>query len=83
MKFKKILSAAAAVILGFSVIAGCSDSDSKSDAKKDISSITAADVFSDMKVGWNLGNSLDSVGRFQHRPNSCNLDGTFLRSAGI
>ena len=62
MKFKKILSAAAAVILGFSVIAGYSDSDSKSDAKKDISSITAADVFSDMKVGWNLGNSLDSVG---------------------
>ena len=62
MKFKKILSAAAAVILGFSVIAGCSDSDSKSDAKKDISSITAADVFSDLKVGWNLGNSLDSVG---------------------
>lgn len=34
MKFKKILSAAAAVILGFSVIAGCSDSDSKSDAKR-------------------------------------------------
>ena len=62
MKFKKILSAAAAVIIGYSVIDGYSDSDSKSAAKKDMSSITAAVVFSVMKFGWYVGNSLDSVG---------------------
>lgn len=63
MKLKKILSAAVAALTGLSLITGCSDSgSSKNENNKDISSVTAAEVCADMKVGWNLGNSLDAVG---------------------
>lgn len=59
MNFKKILSFAASVLMGVSLVTGCSDSGEK---KKDISDITAAEVCAEMKVGWNVGNSLDAVG---------------------
>lgn len=59
MNFKKIFSFAASVLMGVSLVTGCSDSGEK---KKDISDITAAEVCADMKVGWNVGNSLDAVG---------------------
>lgn len=63
MNFKKIMSAAAAVLMGLSLVTGCSDSGSSDGGKnKDISDLTAAEVCADMKVGWNLGNSLDAVG---------------------
>ena len=62
MNFKKIISAAAAVLMGLSLVTGCSDSGSSGEKDKDISAVTAAEVCADMKVGWNLGNSLDAVG---------------------
>ncbi|MGN0620308.1 MAG: glycoside hydrolase family 5 protein [Porcipelethomonas sp.] len=60
MNFKKIMNLLAAVVLGVSAMTACSG-DSES-GTKDISSMTASEIAADMKVGWNLGNSLDAVG---------------------
>lgn len=65
MNFKKILSAAVALVTGVALMTGCSDSGKKTSEEskeKDISAITAMEISEDMKLGWNLGNSLDAVG---------------------
>lgn len=66
MKPRKILALLTAVVMGTTALAACSDK--KEDNKKEYNpkseitrEFTATDIFKDMKVGWNLGNSLDSV----------------------
>ena len=41
---------------------GSDDAPIETDHKKEIADITAAELFQQMTVGWNLGNTLDSVG---------------------
>ncbi len=63
MNFKKILSATVSIVVGFSLMTGCSDTGSSQSSKNNnISDITASEIYEGMKVGWNVGNSLDAVG---------------------
>ena len=69
MILKKILSATMAALMGLTLMSGCSDEGvseaEKESAKEDVKSmseITATEIATEMKIGWNVGNSLDAMG---------------------
>lgn len=69
MKVKKIISCALAAALCLS-LASCTnknddnskDNDSNQSQVKEIRDISAFDLVKEMKIGWNLGNTLDATG---------------------
>lgn len=72
MKYRKIITLAACFAMGLCCFTGCSNKDgssenSSSSDKKDeqvmeMRDISAKELVSEMKIGWNLGNTLDASG---------------------
>ena len=76
MKIKRILAAVLSLAMGVSMMTACGSSDNSSKAEKDSSATentqkhtndpmtvtTAKDLVAQMKVGWSLGNTMDSTG---------------------
>ena len=76
MKIKKLLAAVLSLAMGVSMMTACGSSDNSSKAEKDSSATentqkhtndpmtvtTAKDLVAQMKVGWNLGNTMDATG---------------------
>ena len=76
MKIKKLLAAVLSLAMGVSMMTACGSSDSSSKAENDSSATentqkhtndpmtvtTAKDLVAQMKVGWNLGNTMDATG---------------------
>lgn len=77
MKIKKILAAVLSLALGLSLMTACGDSNSSSKAENDSSQVdgvasthtndemtvtSAKDLVAQMKIGWNLGNTMDATG---------------------
>lgn len=72
MKYRKIITLAVCFAMGLCCFTGCSNKDgssenSSSSDKKDeqvmeIRDISAKELVSEMKIGWNLGNTLDASG---------------------
>lgn len=58
MKLRKILSLLLAAALPIGMISGCSSGEDHGEMR----GLTAKELISEMKTGWNLGNSLDSLG---------------------
>lgn len=78
MKFRKILAASLALAMGLSVMTACGDKSESSSKSEDSSSAeggstathtndemtvtSAKDLVAQMKIGWNLGNTMDATG---------------------
>lgn len=72
MKYRKIITLAVCFAMGLCCFTGCSNKDGSSENnsssdKKDeqvmeIRDISAKELVSEMKIGWNLGNTLDGSG---------------------
>ena len=76
MKIKRLLAAVLSLAMGVSMMTACGSSDSSSKAENDSSATentqkhtndpmtvtTAKDLVAQMKVGWNLGNTMDATG---------------------
>ena len=76
IKIKRILAAVLSLAMGVSMMTACGSSDSSSKAENDSSATentqkhtndpmtvtTAKDLVAQMKVGWNLGNTMDATG---------------------
>lgn len=72
MKYRKIITLAACFAMGLCWFTGCSNKDGSSENnsssdKKDeqvmeMRDISAKELVSEMKIGWNLGNTLDASG---------------------
>lgn len=76
MKIKRLLAAVLSLAMGVSMMTACGSSDNSSKAEKDSSATentqkhtndpmtvtTAKDLVAQMKVGWSLGNTMDSTG---------------------
>ncbi len=76
MKIKRLLAAVLSLAMGVSMMTACGSSDSSSKAENDSSATentqkhtndpmtvtTAKDLVAQMKVGWSLGNTMDSTG---------------------
>lgn len=59
MKMRKIVSLALSVIMAVGCFAGCEKGGDDVEIQ-DIRDITAKELVSEMKIGWNLGNTLDA-----------------------
>lgn len=69
MRIKKCLSGALAVLTAFCCLTACGNSDSSSSGSSDneekpqeIRDISSWELVKEMKMGWNLGNTMDATG---------------------
>ena len=59
---KKHLSAALAALLAAAMLAGCGKSNTEANTPKVDIADNSVDFVKNMKLGWNLGNTLDATG---------------------